>query len=257
MRWAVADRRDLPPEVYRRLALDPVPGVRGAVAANPAIGSSLIRVMAGDATYDVRRRLAHNPSVPLDVLAAIAPVTRIGATLLPRIAAAAPDEIAQLTRSPVAAVRMLLAERLDLPAAVVNILAEDRDAKVLKSLAPNPMLTEAQLRTMLARHGTRVVVRVARNPTCGPGLLYDLAAHVPPTQKAYRVIAGHPNADAAALMLCLRDHQARPVAARHPGLPAATIVQLLDDPDGRVAEAAAANPSLARPVMETLLAVGG
>ncbi|GAA1027647.1 hypothetical protein GCM10009557_09830 [Virgisporangium ochraceum] len=159
VRWAVAERQDLPPEVHRRLAGDPVPGVRGEVAANPTSGESLIRTMAGDDTYDVRRRLAHNPRVPLDVLAAIAPVTRIGPTLLPRIAAADTAEVAQLARSPVAAVRMLLAARPDLPPDVVNLLADDPDAKVLKSLAPNPTLTEAQLRTMVARHGSRVVVR--------------------------------------------------------------------------------------------------
>lgn len=257
VRWAVAERQDLPAEVYRRLALDRIPSVRGAVAANPAIGESLIRLMAGDDNDEVRRRLAHNPNVPLDVLAAIAPVTSIGATLLPRIAAATPDEITQLARSPVAAVRMLLAERPDLPAAIVNLLAEDPDAKVLKSLAPNPTLTEQQLRTMVAGHGARVIARVARNATCSPGLLYDLAAHVPAVQKAYRVIASHPNANAATLMLCLLDQQARPVAARHPALPAATIAELLDDPDGRVAEAAAANPSLPRAAMQILLGAGG
>lgn len=58
-------------------------------------------------------------------------------------------------------------------------------------------------------------------------------------------------------MLCLRDHQARPVAARHPALPAATITALLEDPDYRVAEAAAANPSLPRPAMLTLLSATG
>lgn len=168
VRCAVAERQDLPAEVYHRLAVDRTPGVRGAVAANPAIGENLIRTMAADDTHDVRRRVAHNPNVPLDVLTTIAPITRIGPRLLPRIAAATPDEIAQLARSPVAAIRMLLAERPDLPATVVNLLADDPDAKALKSLAPNPALTEQQLRTMVARHGTRVIARVARNPPAVP-----------------------------------------------------------------------------------------
>src|SRR5690606_36338413 len=113
---------------YRRLANDPTPDVRANVAENPAIGESLIRQMARDTTDEVRRRLAHNPIIPLDVLADIASTTKIGATLLPRIAAATPDEVERLARSPVAAVRMALAERADLPAGVVNLLADDPDA---------------------------------------------------------------------------------------------------------------------------------
>jgi hypothetical protein len=257
VRWALAVRPDLSQQAYARLAGDPVPGVRGCVAENPAIGEGLIRAMAGDGTYDVRRRLAHNPCVPLDVLADLAPVTRIGPTLLPRIAAATPDEVEVLARSPVAALRMLLAARPDLPPAVVDLLAGDPDAKVLKAVAPNPLLTDRQLRAMVSRHGTRVIAGVARNPTCGPGLLHDLATHVPPVQRAYRTIAAHPNVDAATLLLCLRDHQARPIAARHPALPAATVTALLVDADDRVTEAAAANPSLPRSAIERLLATHG
>jgi hypothetical protein len=112
--------------------------VRGAVAENPAIDEHLIRMLAGDDTYDVRRRLAHNPATPLEVLAQIAPITKIGAALLPRIAAATPDETETLARSPVPALWMLLAERPELPRTVVNLLAEDPDAKVLKSLPATP-----------------------------------------------------------------------------------------------------------------------
>jgi hypothetical protein len=253
VRWPLAERPDMPQEVYRRLANDPVPGVRGSLAQNPAIGESLMRAMASDDTNQVRRCLAHNPVVPLDLLIELASTTKIGPTLLPRIATASPDEVDNLLHSPVAAARMLLAERHDLPPDAVNLLAEDPDAKVLKSLAPNPTLTEMQLRAMLSRHGPRVIARVATNPTCGPDLLHDLATHNPPVQKAYRRIAAHPQANIATLSLCLHDREARPVAARHPALPTATILELLHDPDNRVAEAAATNPSLPRHAMESLL----
>jgi hypothetical protein len=43
VRRALADRPDLPPHSYARLAADPIPGVRAAVAANQAIGEQLIR----------------------------------------------------------------------------------------------------------------------------------------------------------------------------------------------------------------------
>lgn len=253
VRWALAERPDLPRHSYAMLAADPAPAVRAAVAENQAIDELLIRSLAGDDTPEVRRRLAHNPAIPLDVLARIAPITKIGSTLLPRIAAAHPDEIPTLARSPVPELRMMLAERQDLPPAVVNLLAEDPDAKVLKSLTRNSRLTDEQLRAIVTRHGVRVVAAVARNPSCSPQLLHDLAAHNPPVQKALRAIAAHPNADAAALLQCLPDRQARPIAARHPALPAAAITQLLHDPDERVVEAAAANPSLPRPAMECLI----
>lgn len=253
VRWTLANRRDLSPEAYQRLANDPEPSVRGNVAANPAISERLIRRVARDTTDDVRRRLAGNPAIPLDVLTHIASTARIGATVLPRIAAATPGEVEQLSRSPVAAVRMALAERADLPASVVHLLAEDPDAKVLKALAPNPMLTNEQLRSMLAKHGGRVAARVAANPTCSPDLLRELATQGPPVQKAYRIVAAHPNADGPTLVRCLRDPQARPIAARHPALPVGVLAELVDDPDEGVAEAAAANPSLPRHAMEHLL----
>jgi hypothetical protein len=148
---------------------------------------------------------------------------------------------------------MLLAERLGLPQSVVDLLAEDPDAKVLKSLVRNPRLTDGQLQAIVACHGVRVVAAVARNPACSARLLHDLAAHTPPVQKALRAIAAHPHTAAAALLQCLTDRQARPIAARHPALPTAAITQLIHDPDERVVEAAAANPSLPHQTMEYLI----
>lgn len=54
----------------------------------------------------------------------------------------------------------------------------------------------------------------------------------------------HPRATAVALVACLDDGRARPVAAGHPALPPAVIVELLADDDRQVACAAAANPAL-------------
>ncbi|MFD3616509.1 hypothetical protein ACFWWT_15000 [Streptomyces sp. NPDC058676] len=253
VRWALAARPDLPPEVYRRLATDPVPGVRADLAENPAIDDALIRTLAGDHGHDVRRRLAHNPHVPLDVLTHLAGATKIGATLLPRIAAASPAEIQQLAQSRDSAARMLLAQRRDLAPEVRDALAGDSDAKVVKSIAPHPGLTEAQLRAMVDRHGVQVLAKVASNPDASPALLEDLTRHEPSAQKALREIARHHNATAQALLACLADGQTRPIAAGHPALPPPVIVELLTDADRQVAEAAAANPSLPRSVMSDLL----
>ncbi|MFD7900561.1 hypothetical protein [Streptomyces sp. NPDC059743] len=253
LRRALAARPDLPPEACRRLAPDTVPGVRADLAENPAIDEPLIRALADDTDHNVRRGLAHNPNVPLDVLVHLAVATRIGATLLPRIAAASPAEAEELAQSPNPAARMLLAQRRDLPAEIRDILATDPDAKVAKSIAPHPGLSEAQLRAMVDRHGVRVVAKAAANPDATPTLLEDLARHEPPVQKAFREIARHRSATAPALLACLADKQARPIAAGHPALPPPVIVELLMDADRQVVEAAAANPSLPRAVMPDLV----
>lgn len=173
LRWVLAARPGLPPEVYRRLAADPTPGVRADLAENPAIDDSLIRKLASDRGHDVQRRLAHNPHVPLDVLTHLAGTTKIGTTLLPRIASASPAEVQELAQSPKPAARMLLAQRRDLPPEIRDALATAPDAKVVKSIAPHPGLTEAQLRAMVDRHGVQVLAKVATNPDASPALLED------------------------------------------------------------------------------------
>ncbi|MFI6039471.1 hypothetical protein ACIBBD_36180 [Streptomyces sp. NPDC051315] len=253
LRLRLAARTDLPPTVYDRLARDPVPGVRAELAENPATPEPLIRTLAADRGHDVQRRLAHHPRVPLDVLADLTRVTRIGPTLLPRIALASSSEVGELAGSPHPTLRMLLAARRDLPAGIRDALAADPDAKVLASVAPHPGLSEAQLRSLTERHGVRVIAKVAANPDASPALLDDLARHRPPVPRALREIGRHPNATASALLACLADPRARPRAAAHPALPPPAIVELLSDDDGQVAEAAAANPSLPPEVMSQLL----
>ncbi|XVQ87778.1 hypothetical protein ACQP2K_10250 [Microbispora siamensis] len=257
LRWALAERTDLPPEVYERLADSPEPGIRGTLAENPAIDARLIHRLAADPGHDVQRKLAHNPRVPLDVLTRLAGTVRIGPTPLPRIATATPAEVRELAASPNPVVRMLVAERRDLPAEIRDALAADPDAKVLKSIAPHPGLSEARLRAMVDRHGVRVLARVARNPDASPALLEDLVRHRPPVQKVFREVARHPNATARTLSACLQDWQARPVAAGHPALPPEVIVELLADDEWQVVEAAAANPSLPLTVMSALVSSHG
>jgi hypothetical protein len=167
----------------------------------------------------VHRRLAHNPAVPLDVLTGILPTADVGVTLLPRIAAASPDEVAQLAASADPVLRMLVATRRDLPSDIVEKLAQDPDTKVVRAVAAHPGLGEQRL--------------------------LDMAAH--------RELAAHPDATAATLLCCLDVPAARPIAARHPALPPATITELLDDPDESVRRASAANPALPRHAARALL----
>ncbi|MEV6397204.1 hypothetical protein AB0M39_20920 [Streptomyces sp. NPDC051907] len=249
LRCRLAGHPSLPSRAASRLAVDPVPGVRADLAENPAIEDALLRTLAADRGDDVRRRLAHNPRVPLDVLAFLAGAAKIGPTLLPRIAAATAEEVKELAASHEPALRMLLAERRDLPAEIRDALAADRDAKVAKSLAPHPGLSDARLRAMVDRFGAQVAARAAANPDASPALLEELARREPPVSKALREIAQHRNATAASLLACLQDPRARRLAAGHPALPPAVVVELLADDDGEVVEAAAANPSLPPAVM--------
>jgi hypothetical protein len=115
---------------------------------------------------------------------------------------------------------------------------------VLNSIAPDPGLTERQLRDLVARHGIQVLIQVANNPGAPAELLADLVHHEPPVRKVFRTVARHPHATAPALVRCLAEVEYRRDAAGHPALSLELILALLDDPREIVAEAAAANPSL-------------
>ncbi|MEU4131629.1 hypothetical protein [Streptomyces wuyuanensis] len=253
LRLRLAARPDLPPSVCARLARDPSPGVRAELAGNPVLDERLIRVLAADPDRHVRRSAAFHPRVPLDVLGSLAVLAGIGSTLLPRIAEASPAEVEELARSPHAAVRMLVAERRDLPAGIRDALAADPDAKVLKSIAGHPGLSGDRLRAMVERHRVRVVARVAANPDAPPALLEDLTRQEPPVRKVLREVARHRAATAGALLVCLADERARRTAAGHPALPSRVVAGLLEDDDWQVVEAAAANPSLPLAVMARLV----
>jgi hypothetical protein len=250
VRWAMTDRTDLPMDACRRLARDPIPAIRADIAANPAIGPVLLRELAESGSPEVRYRVAENPLVTLELLAAVAS-KRTGPVIVPRIAAATEAEVWRLARWPVPAVRMLLAARSNLPAAVVDLLATDDDPRVLRAVAAHPGLTEAQLRSIVDGRGSRVAVAVATNPSCPTDLLDELSQRKP--SRILRAVAVHPAAPPSALLRCLRDDRARPLAARHPGLPAVAVVALLESDDERVAEEAAANPALPLSVMAALL----
>ncbi|NGO76946.1 hypothetical protein G6045_14920 [Streptomyces sp. YC504] len=251
--WGLTARTDLPSETYELLAGHPVPGIRDAVAKNPAISDGLLRRLAEDEVDFVRRSVARNPRIPLDLLERLTTTTRIGSGLLPRIAAATEAETDHLARWRNPVLRMFVAERRDLPPAVRDALAADPDAKVIKSVAPHPGLDESQLRSMARRHGARVYAKVAANQAAPSSLLEELANKAAPVRKALREIARHPNATDPALRICLTDVQARVLAAGHPALAPSALADLLDHPDERVAEAAAANPALPQSLLREVV----
>jgi hypothetical protein len=284
LRGILAGRHDLLPEAARQLATDPSFGVRCDLAENPVIDDTVMRmlaadqnefvlrtlaenpviddtvmhVLAADQNQHVLRTLAANPSVPLDLLTGLAGAFKNQPTLLPRIAAASHAEVEELAASPDPVVRMLLAQRRDLPAEIREALATDPVVKVVKSIAPHPGFSEAQLRAMDEQYGIPVRPKLAANPDAPPELLEELAQRPPPTGKTLRAIAANPSATGEALRCCLADEQARRLAAAHPALPTAELVGLLTDgghdEDWKVVEAAAANPALPLAVMSALVA---
>ncbi|MDX3193993.1 hypothetical protein PV458_36845 [Streptomyces sp. MN03-5084-2B] len=225
VRWAMASRTDLAAGVYAKLAEDEVPGVRWDLARNPAAVAFLPRLLARDDSREIRHAAAHSPRVPLGLLAELALETKVGRTLVPRVATATEPELRILAGSPAAQVRRLAAERPDLPPDLVARFAGDPDAGVARAVAAHPDLSPAQLRT-LARHGTAVAARIAAHPRCPADLARTLLEGAP--VRALRVLA------------------------RHPGLTAESIVALLGHSDDRVVTSAAANPALPAAVMSTL-----
>ncbi|WP_031072884.1 hypothetical protein [Streptomyces sp. NRRL WC-3742] len=229
VRQALAEHPGLPEEAQRLLAEDEYPWVRGNLGLNAATAEPLLRRLATDADASVRRQVSLNEAVPLDLLAALALTVRIGPTLLDRIAAATPAELAQLAASPEPRVRMLAAQRRDLPAALRDRLASDADAKVVKSVAPHPGFGTAQLSDMYERFGAQVAATLATNPDAPAALLDRIAETAPPVAKALRAVARHAHASPAALAVCLASADARTAegAAANPALPVAMMAALI------------------------------
>ncbi|MEU3643052.1 hypothetical protein AB0E59_06705 [Lentzea sp. NPDC034063] len=248
-RYFLAERTDLPSDVYDQLASELEPGILSQLAANPAVPVPVLRQLTG--TRALRLVLLRNPAIPLDLLVELAPSARIGPDPLPRIASASVTELRELAVCSVAQVRMLVARRPDLPADLFDRLVLDSDGGVAGAVATHPLVTVAQLWELVERHGPPLFPRVARNPLCPPELLHHMALRAGSVEETYRAVARHPAAWGATLLLCLEDAQARHLAAAHPHLPVPTIVELLGSEF--TAGAAAANPSLPVHVMEELV----
>ncbi|MFF3254256.1 hypothetical protein ACFYWP_25345 [Actinacidiphila glaucinigra] len=148
-----------------------------------------------------------------------------------------------------------LAGNPSLPRASVDRLIATADGELAEALAERPDLTRAQVVALAARdegaalqpaYGGRLTAAdvdpVAR-PLVALALL-DERAGPPEWARTLACSEMQPRATAVALVACLDDGRARPVAAGHPALPPAVIVELLAEDDRQVACAAAANPAL-------------
>ncbi|WP_369142239.1 hypothetical protein [Streptomyces sp. R44] len=251
---AFAARTDLPDGYLERLAEHPAADVRAVVAANPAVPEPLLRTLATDPAADVRRAVAENPAVPLDLLITVARHERLPDEPAPRVASATETELHALVTSRVAQVRALVADRAELPAALVEQLVTDPDPGVARRIAAHPALTPEQLAELVERHGPPVFSAAVHHPGCPAALLHHIAASPAAGRRVLRDTARHPAAPPEALLLCLAAESAdvREYAATHPALPVAVLESLIDGPDEALARAAAENPSLPERLMERI-----
>ncbi|MFJ6070740.1 hypothetical protein ACIQFU_07790 [Streptomyces sp. NPDC093065] len=95
---------------------------------------------------------------------------------------------------------------------------------------------------------------MAANPGAAPALSEELTGYASAARKVLREVARHPRASPA-LLVRLADRDARRVAAGRPALPPPVLLELPDDADPQVAQAAASNPSLPGAVMADLVNV--
>lgn len=244
VRHVVARRADLPQWAFELLAKDLT--ARRVIAQNPAVPEIVLRELVAKSDRETRRIIVQNPSIPLDLLIELAPLART--FTLPRVASASVAELRTLASSRLMQVRRLAAYRHDLPADVLTILLGDPEPEVRAGVAANPALSASQLEDLAAHGDPRILARIAQNPHCTPELLHRLART---GGRTLREIVKHPHASAETLLLCLRDKEARRLAASRPDLPVPALVELLSDP--YAAFDAAANPVLPVSEMEKLL----
>ncbi len=212
--------------------------------------AELTRLAGGNATWQLLAaraanlppalvaRLARSPHPRIVVAIARRPdlapavVLALASRGLPAVAlalassTAAPEAVlASLARHPTAEVRVRVARNRRTPPATLAVLATDADDNVRGYVASNRYCPAASLAALATDADPDVRQRVARNPACPPALFAQPLRH-----------------DASA--------KVRETLAKRPDLPHALHLQLMDDPDGKVAFAAQYNYRVPRHLLE-------
>ncbi|MEZ0076183.1 hypothetical protein [Planotetraspora sp. GP83] len=177
LRWPLAVRTDLPPEMYERLATSPEPGVRAALAENPAIGDGLIRVLAADSDAKVVKSIAPHPGLSEARLRAM--VDRHGVRVVAKVAKnpdASPALLEDLTRHrPLVpkAFREVARHRNVTAPALLACLSE-RQARCIA--AGHPALPSQVIVELLADDDGQVMEAAAANPALPPAVMAKLVS---------------------------------------------------------------------------------
>lgn len=230
VRAAIAGRADLTAERVAALAADPDPAVRAVVATRAGLTGEQVAALAADPDDAVRLAVATHAYVSDDDRAILDGAADLG-----------PDQAVRWARSENPRLRRRAAQRPDLPAEVVSVLAVDLDVRVRASLAshhpgaPGALLLSCYLDN---RNQTELLA-LPQFPRTG---LSRFADH--PDPRVRLLAARDPNADPALIGHLTTDPDTcvRKVAARSPRLPAERLTALLNHSE--LAADAAANPSL-------------
>ena len=184
------------PEMFGRLAEDPIDEVRQAVAANDDCPAELLTQLASDDDSEVREYVADNPSCPTDVLLNLAendPDEQVRWWVVLRDDCPAEAfqhlafdddhdirmHMAQRSDTPQdllekladdfhETVRQYVAERDDCPKQLLELLAADDDIDVRVAVAKNPLTPKPVLEQLADDETVRSAV--AKNPACPPAL---------------------------------------------------------------------------------------
>lgn len=275
----------LPSHAVRALAADGDVAVLIGIASSSDVPEDLARSLASHPDREVRSALAANFATAPDVLADLAetggrpPITSCGAcrnhpvpgTRCPDHGpgvAVIQDAAVRNEHTPVEALRphighphpylrAAIADRTDLPADLLTVLAGDGDDEVRASVAANPACPVPVLRTLADDPSTTVRRGVALNPQVPLDVLCDLAAR---TRLNLRV--GVPRIENASLdeirgLARHRVAQVRAIAASRTNLPDDLIKTLAEDPDTAVAKQVADRGSLDADDLRLLVARHG
>ncbi|MFI1992090.1 hypothetical protein [Actinoplanes sp. NPDC020271] len=237
---ALARRSDLSDETYRHLLELRDHDVTAGVAANWAAPPDLLRALYDLEASRWRHCVLANPRTPLDLLVRYSreggsPPTEFHPDL---------DGLLTLARDADPRVRLVAAASFRLPADVRATLIDDEDFDVACRATRHYTVSAEQVRTFVARYGSRVFSQVAGHPSCPPDVLLAIATE--PTSSAEEIIdvAVHESAPPTALEACLRHPHAVAGIAGNPSTPPDMLIKLAAHSDPRVLWELAGNPSL-------------
>ncbi|WP_433790134.1 hypothetical protein [Actinoplanes sp. CA-252034] len=257
---ALLDRKPYEPvslgrDEAARFAADAADWNRERAAADPALPSEWITVLAADPSPRVRLAVSTRPELTEARRAAIDHRTGPADATPPLdwVLASGPAELDRCVRSAHPALRRSAACHPDLPADLLAVLTADPDPGVRALLcshqahAPGELVLETYLAT-----GDEDLLRHPAFPRTDLARLAD-----DPAPRARALVALDPSAPPA-LIERLSHDPAGPVRramAADPRIPRSRLLALVDDES--TAEAAAANPALPGPVITRLLRAQG